>query len=85
MPKKPKTPPSAAPAKPDLSDRLAHLHNKLTEELIARIESGAADASDLSVARQLLKDNGVNATPKIQAPIFRLSQAMPFEEGRQAV
>jgi hypothetical protein len=64
---------------------LERLHNLLTEDLIGRIESGAATAADLGVARQLLKDNGVNATPSTGTPILRLSQALPFEDGREAV
>ena len=68
--------------KPELMERL---HSLLTQNLIDKIESGEATAADLGVARQLLKDNGVNATPAQGTPILRLSQALPFEGAQEAV
>jgi hypothetical protein len=64
---------------------MAKLHQLLTQNLIDKIESGEATAADLGVARQLLKDNGVNATPSQGTPILRLSQALPFDEAQEAV
>ncbi len=65
--------------------KLAALHDLLVQSLIEKIEAGEATAADLGVARQLLKDNGVNATPSQGTPILRLSQTMPFEDSQEAV
>jgi hypothetical protein len=64
---------------------LERLHDLLTADLIEKIESGNATAADLGVARQLLKDNGINAAPRENTPIFRLATALPFSDEREAV
>lgn len=64
---------------------LERLHNLLTQDLIDRIESGDATPADLGVARQLLKDNGINASMSTGSPILRLSQTLPFEDAQEAV
>jgi hypothetical protein len=64
---------------------LERLHTLVTQNLIDKIEAGEATAADLGVARQLLKDNNVNALPNPGTPILRLSESMPFENGQEAV
>jgi len=39
---------------------LEQLHLVLAQELLDKVKSGEAKAGDLNVARQFLKDNGVN-------------------------
>jgi hypothetical protein len=58
------------------------LHSALAEELLTRVKSGEATASDLSVVRQFLKDNGVDSIPKDGNPLDRLNHAanLPFTE-----
>ena len=56
---------------------LASLHGALTKDLIKRIKDGTATASDLSVARQLLKDNGINADGKEDPEMQNLSDELP--------
>jgi hypothetical protein len=68
--------------RPELLERL---HDLLTQNLIDKIESGEATAADLGVARQLLKDNNINATPVSGSPILKLSQALPFQDAQEAV
>lgn len=59
--------------------RLEHLHNALTEELIRRIESGAAESADLSAAIKLLKDNGVDARSRDPNELNeKLHRFLPF-------
>jgi hypothetical protein len=41
----------------NLNDILAQAHEELAKELLRRIKSGEASATDLNVARQFLKDN----------------------------
>ena len=44
-------------------EKLENLHNTLTDVLIDRVKSGDAKAGDLNVARQFLKDNGIECIP----------------------
>ena len=43
--------------------KLEDLHSTLTDVLIDRVKSGDAKAGDLNVARQFLKDNGIECIP----------------------
>lgn len=47
----------------DLDATLEELHKKLAEALLKSVQDGSATASELSVARQFLKDNAVTAPP----------------------
>ncbi len=42
---------------------LEQLHLVLAQELLDKVKSGDAKAGDLNVARQFLKDNGVECIP----------------------
>ena len=44
-------------------EKLEDLHSTLTDVLIERVKSGEAKAGDLNVARQFLKDNGIECIP----------------------
>ena len=61
-------------------DDLDDLHGALTRALIDRIRSGVATAADLNVARQLLKDNGIDAAPKGEHPLHDLAADLPFAD-----
>ena len=41
--------------------------------------SGEATAADFGVARQLLKDNGIDVAAKAGTPLLKLHEAMPFD------
>ena len=43
-----------------------------------RIQSGEAGSGELSVARQFLKDNGVDATVNQSEPLLNLAKVLPF-------
>ncbi len=60
-------------------DILEALHDSLATELSQRIISGEATAADLSVARQFLKDNGIDAFATSESPLKQLVDSLPFD------
>lgn len=62
-----------------LKKTLSDLHLKLAQDLLNRVESGEATTADLSVARQFLKDNGVDSTVQGNKPMLNLAELMPFD------
>lgn len=58
---------------------LEELHKTLAQELLARIRSGEEKASILNVARQFLKDNGIEAIPVADSPLKSLIDELPFD------
>ena len=48
---------------------LEQLHLVLAQELLDKVKSGEAKAGDLNVARQFLKDNGVECIPVENNPM----------------
>lgn len=59
---------------------LESLHTELASTLLAKIRSGEATASDLNVARQFLKDNGIDGVKKAGSPLDSLAASIPFTE-----
>jgi len=59
---------------------LEQIHNALAAELLKKIEDGTATATDLNVARQFLKDNGIDCAPDVSQPMLNLAKIMPFDE-----
>lgn len=57
---------------------LEALHGALTDELVRRIKDGSATAADLSVARQMLKDNHIESIPTAGSPLANLRDSLPF-------
>jgi len=55
------------------------LHESLALELLERVKSGEAKPADLAVARQFLKDNGVDAYVTADSPLQQLVDSLPFE------
>lgn len=62
---------------------LEALHAALAESLAAKIASGEATASDLNVARQFLKDNGIDAVPREGSPLDHLKNSLPFQSSEE--
>jgi len=60
-----------------LNALLAELHLKTVEQLLERVTSGKASAQELNVARQLLKDNNVEAKPVAGSPLAGLADSLP--------
>ena len=64
----------------DSSEKLYGLQDLLIDEFITRIKSGEASPSDLNAARQLLKDNQINATVSNDNPLANLVSMLPFND-----
>ena len=64
-------------------DKLKELHTILAERLLERIKEKDVKASDLNVARQFLRDNGIDAVPTDNSPLQKLIDEMPFDEKRK--
>jgi len=61
-----------------IEDVTEKLHLNLAEDLLTRIQSGQATAAELNVARQFLKDNGVDSLAFQESPLIKLSDILPF-------
>ena len=56
---------------------MALLHKTPAENLLLRIQDPEAKSSDLNVARQFLKDNGIDAVPVEGSPLSNLVATLP--------
>ena len=59
---------------------LDDLHTELATTLLDKVRSGTAKASDLNVARQFLRDNGIAGVPVENSPLKGLMDDLPFTE-----
>jgi|TARA_B100000953_G_scaffold281334_1_gene258745 hypothetical protein len=59
-------------------DTLKELHTRLAERLLDRIKEDDVKASDLNVARQFLRDNGIDCVPTEGSPLQKLADELPF-------
>ena len=60
------------------------LHEVVTKELLARVQSGEATASELSVAVKFLKDNGASLdVVTAESPMASLLESLPFNIAEQ--
>ena len=66
-----------------LSETLESLHTEVAMTLLDRIKSGEATAADLSVARQFLKDNGIDSVAFQDSPVSNLAAVLPFNDPDQ--
>jgi hypothetical protein len=60
-------------------EALGDLHGALATALADKIRDGTATAADFSVARQFLKDNGIDAIPTAGNGIGKLAEQLPFK------
>lgn len=57
------------------------LHAGVAQDLLAKVKSGEATASELSVATKFLKDNGAcYDVITTESPMAGLLEALPFDE-----
>ena len=62
-------------------EKLEQLHEVLTQELLTRIQAGEAAPALLNVARQFLRDNGIESLALPGSPLNDLLSQLPsFEE-----
>ena len=66
-------------------DKLLELHSILAEQLLKKVKAEYVKASDLNVARQFLRDNGIDAVPTDDSPLQKLIDEMPFNEKPKAI
>ena len=62
-----------------MSENLKQLHEELVKGILEKIKSPDVTASELNVARQLLKDNGIDAVPVEGSPLQSLIDELPFK------
>jgi|ETNmetMinimDraft_11_1059920.scaffolds.fasta_scaffold73838_4 hypothetical protein len=60
--------------------KLDTLQELLVDELIDKIKSGKATASELNVSRQLLKDAGYEFIQSSNSPLIKAIENLPFEQ-----
>ena len=53
------------------------MHYELAKFLVDKIKTGEAKAGDLNVARQFLKDNGIECIPVENNPMEELMNSLP--------
>ncbi|MDT2070862.1 MAG: hypothetical protein RMX67_05985 [Planktomarina sp.] len=58
-------------------DMMALLHKTPAENLLLRIQDPEAKSADLNVARQVLKDNGIEALAVEGSPLSSLVATLP--------
>ena len=59
---------------------LENLHSELTQKLLEKIRDPDVSASELNVARQFLKDNGVESIAIDTSPLKSLVDELPFSD-----
>jgi hypothetical protein len=64
-------------------ERLGDLFDLVCDDLTGRINSGEATSTDLNVARQMLKDNGITSTPRETSPLANLANSLPFPSSEE--
>ena len=65
------------------NETLNALHGLLAAELMRKIRSGEATAAELNVARQMLKDNGIESRATPANPLGQLNSVvsgLPFPD-----
>ena len=63
-----------------MTEKLKELHAVLATKLLEKVKDPEVKSSDLNVARQFLKDNGIDAVPVDNSPLEKLMKELPFEE-----
>ena len=59
--------------------KLRELHGILAEKLLEKVKDPECKSSDLNVARQFLRDNGIDAVPTEGSSLQRLAEELPFD------
>ena len=61
------------------NQKLKELHAILAEKLLEKVKDPECKSSDLNVARQFLRDNGIDAVPTEGTPLQNLVDELPFD------
>jgi hypothetical protein len=60
-----------------MKELLDKMHRMLGQSLVAKLDAGEMTASELNVARQFLKDNGIQAVITPDNPLGHLTARLP--------
>jgi len=60
-----------------LDQIMSELHEELANQLLGQVMAGDTTASILNVARQFLKDNGIDGVPTQGNPLDNLIHSLP--------
>lgn len=64
-----------------MQEVLEELQLHTVKQLLERVQSGAATAAELGVARNLLRDNNMQVKPTGNSPLEKLGDSLPaFDE-----
>ena len=63
-----------------MSEKLKELHAVLATKLLEKVKDPEVKSSDLNVARQFLKDNGIDAIPVDNSPLEKLMKELPLKK-----
>ena len=64
-----------------INEILEEIQLVLAQELLDKLKSGKARASDYNVARQLLKDNSYEVPQGVgEDPLRKLTEELPFDD-----
>mgnify|MGYP003639675298 CR=1 FL=1 len=66
----------------DINEIAEKLHLALGEDLLGRVLGGQASPAELNVARQYLKDNGIDSVSFKESPLTKLADILPFGENK---
>ena len=59
--------------------KLKELHSVLAEKLLEKVKDPDCKSADMNVARQFLRDNGIDAVPVEGSPLDKLAKELPFD------
>ena len=65
--------------------KLRELHGILAQKLLEKVKAPECNSADVNVARQFLRDNGIDAVPTEDSPLQQLIDEMPFNEKPKAI
>ena len=63
-----------------MSEKLSQLHQELAAKLLERVRDPKVKSSDLNLARQFIKHNGIDAIPVDNSPLKKLMEELPFND-----
>ena len=69
----------------ELEQLLSNMHTQLGQALLNKIMSGEATSGDLNVARQFLKDNGIDMVAKRDKNLKKLADILPFQDPEEPI
>ncbi len=69
----------------ELEQVLSNIHTQLGKTLLEKIMSGDATSGDLNVARQFLKDNGIDMVAKRDKNLKKLADILPFQDPEEPI